>query len=68
MIKGDDIMNEDRCVCCGEIIPEGRMVCPQCDQQEIRIGNLLQSINATSEQIKKAYEFLEKRFNNEKDN
>ena len=22
--------NEDRCVCCGEIIPEGRMVCPLC--------------------------------------
>jgi RNA polymerase subunit RPABC4/transcription elongation factor Spt4 len=23
-------MNEDRCICCGEIIPEGRMVCPNC--------------------------------------
>lgn len=22
----------DRCVCCGEIIPEGRQVCPQCLQ------------------------------------
>lgn len=21
----------DRCVCCGEIIPEGRQVCPQCE-------------------------------------
>ena len=21
----------DRCVCCGEIIPEGRMVCPNCE-------------------------------------
>lgn len=21
---------EDRCVCCGEIVPEGRMVCPNC--------------------------------------
>lgn len=20
----------DRCVCCGEIVPEGRMVCPNC--------------------------------------
>ena len=20
----------DRCVCCGEIIPEGQMVCPNC--------------------------------------
>lgn len=23
-------MNEDHCVCCGEIIPEGRWVCPNC--------------------------------------
>ena len=22
---------ENRCVCCGAIIPEGRMVCPICD-------------------------------------
>ena len=21
----------DRCVCCGEIVPEGRMVCPICE-------------------------------------
>lgn len=24
-------MSEDRCVACGEIIPEGRMVCHQCE-------------------------------------
>lgn len=24
------IANENRCVCCGEIIPEGRQVCPNC--------------------------------------
>ena len=23
---------ENRCVCCGEIIPEGRQVCPYCEQ------------------------------------
>lgn len=22
---------ENRCVCCGAVIPEGRMVCPQCE-------------------------------------
>ena len=21
----------DRCICCGEIVPEGRQVCPQCE-------------------------------------
>lgn len=24
---------EDRCVCCGEIIPEGRQVCPICEKK-----------------------------------
>lgn len=22
---------EDRCICCGEVIPEGRMICPICE-------------------------------------
>lgn len=25
------MVDADRCVCCGEIVPEGRMVCPQCE-------------------------------------
>ena len=25
-------MTDNRCVCCGEIIPEGRLVCPACEQ------------------------------------
>lgn len=24
--------SEERCVMCGEIIPEGRMVCPRCER------------------------------------
>lgn len=24
---------EDRCICCGEIVPEGRMVCPICEAE-----------------------------------
>ena len=26
-------MNDNRCVCCGRIIPEGRQVCPICEQK-----------------------------------
>ena len=26
-------MGEERCVCCGAIIPEGRMVCPECERK-----------------------------------
>lgn len=25
--------NVERCVCCGAIIPEGRMVCPTCERR-----------------------------------
>lgn len=25
-----DYVGGDRCVCCGEVVPEGRMVCPAC--------------------------------------
>lgn len=25
---------EDRCICCGRIIPEGLMVCPICDKSD----------------------------------
>lgn len=25
--------NVERCVCCGAIIPEGRMVCPICERR-----------------------------------
>ena len=27
-------MSEDRCIICGEIIPEGRQVCPNCEKQK----------------------------------
>ena len=30
----DEIIDVNRCVCCGEIIPEGRMVCPMCLAKE----------------------------------
>ena len=34
----------DRCVCCGEKVPEGRMVCPQCEfelQSKSTVGEVL---------------------------
>lgn len=30
---------EDRCICCGEVIPEGRMVCPSCESGKIPAKN-----------------------------
>lgn len=30
---------EDRCICCGAIIPEGRMVCPDCESGKIPAMN-----------------------------
>ena len=33
---GTEVIMEDRCICCGEIIPEGRQVCPQCEHMSIK--------------------------------
>ena len=31
--KGGNNMSENRCVCCGAIIPEGTQVCPNCEKK-----------------------------------
>lgn len=28
---------DNRCVCCGAVVPEGRMVCPQCEMETEQI-------------------------------
>ena len=32
-------MSDNRCVCCGEQIPEGTQVCPNCVKKNIGIHN-----------------------------
>ena len=27
-------MNENTCFCCGEQIPEGRQICPKCEEED----------------------------------
>lgn len=51
-------MDAERCICCGAIIPEGRMTCPMCEQKEMKYGSILQSQDATVEEVKEAYEWL----------
>ena len=52
-------MNNNRCVCCGEIIPEGRMVCLLCEKKQIKLGLILQSFQATTKEVSNAYSFME---------
>ena len=52
-------MNEERCICCNETIPEGRQICWSCEHRMIKMGAILQSRNATEEEVAKAYNFLE---------
>lgn len=33
-------MNEEKCVCCADTIPEGRQVCPNCNTKEPKIEKL----------------------------
>ncbi len=54
-------MSEDKCIACGRIIPEGRMVCPLCENAQTKVGMILQSRNATEDEVKKTYNFIKKR-------
>ena len=45
--QGDDDM-EDRCVCCGAIVPEGTMACPNCLVSHEHIKTNYESILAMS--------------------
>lgn len=31
-------MRENRCICCGEVIPEGMQVCPVCEDTALLDG------------------------------
>lgn len=52
-------MNNNRCLCCNEIIPEGRMICPLCERAQIKMGMILQSLKATEKETKAAYDAME---------
>lgn len=36
MVNIIDNSKAEHCVCCGEIIPEGRLVCPTCESKAVR--------------------------------
>lgn len=53
-------MSVDRCVHCGEIVPEDRMACWSCEQRAIKLGSILQANQATVVEVEDAYEWLYK--------
>ena len=53
-------MNEERCVICGSLIPEGRQVCWICEHDIVKIGSILQSYNAAEDDVIKAHKFINK--------
>lgn len=52
-------MHNNRCLYCNIIIPEGRIFCPICEGEQIKLGMILQSHQATNEEVDKAYDFME---------
>lgn len=51
-------MNNNKCLFCGEIIPEGRQICPTCEKRE-KVQNLVcKSILNTQEATTKAFKEL----------
>ena len=53
-------MDVDRCIVCGEPVPEGRQICLNCEYRVVKIGSILQSQNATKDDVIRAYEFIQK--------
>lgn len=53
-------MSEERCICCGDIIQEGRQICWSCERDIVKIGSILQSNNSTEDDVIKAHEFINK--------
>lgn len=45
-------MSEDRCICCGDIVPEGRMVCPGCEKKAEKKPDLAEELVRLWEQGK----------------
>ena len=54
-------MDESKCVCCGKIIPKDRIVCIRCECEEIKYGTILQSQDATAEEVEDTYKWLYER-------
>ena len=48
----------NRCVCCGEIVCEGRQICWGCEHIELKYGAILQTMEATKEETERAYNFI----------
>lgn len=43
---------EERCVVCGEIVPEGRQVCPRCEADTGKTGERVKFFNLLWRTIK----------------
>ena len=52
-------MNENICVCCGDLVPEGTHICRYCQRNVVESGATLQNGNTT----KKVYNSLRKENN-----
>ena len=44
---------EDRCICCGEIIPEGRFVCIACEYKSLELAKKKEAKLPTIKKIKR---------------
>ena len=49
-------MSEDRCVCCGEVITEGRMLCKRC---EVSADDVIRQLTARIAELEKTVKYHE---------
>ena len=53
-----------RCTSCNEIIQNEEIMCSNCRHIQMKIGMILQSLNATKEQLEEIYAAMEKKDDN----
>lgn len=52
-MKTETIAEKDICVCCGAPVPEGRMVCRECETNPTRIVHSTKSVKQSNKKERK---------------
>ena len=54
-------MNENKCIYCGKVISDKQKVCASCERELMKLGMIMQSRQATEEEVETAYKMMEAR-------
>ena len=59
-------MSEDKCICCGDSVPEGRHICIQCEYKIIKLYSSLSDDIPVAKRKVRAFKLLKRQKKKEK--